>query len=454
MPTQEVIPIIRPIGSTLAILPALTRTAAAQDDRWQVALAALSDAVGERAGGGVVRRSLLAVGMALAMAGTARAQVPASHLGTEGLAPDSAFRRAGPVLRWNVVTRELIGRDLAARQGRPVHATFYDGNNNTRLYALVSGAQYDALRAATRDGEGEMAAVAAAAAVLGAVFPREAAYLARQLAGERKRLGGRGLSSASIRAGEQAGHVAARRWRADAARELRAPPWSGPGPSGSGRWRTDGGPPSLAISLGLRPWFLASRDQFRPPPPPAPGTADFTAALTAVRLATERRSRAETRATWTWARNAATLWNEIAGEVMLRNRLPEPEAARALMYLNMALSDATIACWDAKLTYWLPRPSQVDSTLDLSVPLPNFPAYPSAHATLFAAGAAVLGHLVPAEQATLDSLAREATMSRLWAGVHYPFDNEAGTRLGHQVAEAALAILDAEHGSDPHTVSR
>ena len=114
------------------------------------------------------------------------------------------------------------------------------------------------------------------------------------------------------------------------------------------------------------------------------------------------------------------------------------------MYLNMTLSDATIACWDAKLTYWYPRPSQVDSTIELSVPLPNFPSYPSAHATLFAAGAAVLGHLVPAEQPVLDSLAREATASRVWAGVHYPFDNDAGARLGRRVAAAAGRVVDAE----------
>jgi len=124
--------------------------------------------------------------------------------------------------------------------------------------------------------------------------------------------------------------------------------------------------------------------------------------------------------------------------------LSEPEAARALMYLNMALSDATIACWDAKLTYWSPRPSQLDATLDLSIPLPDFPSYPSAHATLFATGAAVLGHLVPGEQVMLDSLARDATDSRVWAGVHFPFDNEAGTLLGRRVADAAIAVLEAE----------
>jgi PAP2 superfamily. len=35
-------------------------------------------------------------------------------------------------------------------------------------------------------------------------------------------------------------------------------------------------------------------------------------------------------------------------------------------------------------------------------------------------------------------------MSRVWAGVHYPFDNEVGARLGRQVAAAALLVLDAE----------
>jgi hypothetical protein len=396
-----------------------------------------------------VRRALLAAAAALALAGTARAQRPAldAGAGADTLAPDSVFRRAGPVLRWQVIARELIGRALAARAGRPSRPTFYDGNNNTRLYALVSGAQLDALRATTASGESDAASAAAAAAVLRMVFPGERALLDRELAVERARLRDRGTAVASVRAGESAGRHAARRWTADAAAELRVPPWSGRVPAGTGHWRGEGGPPGLAISVELRPWFLASRDQFRPPPPPAPGSPEFAGALATVRTATGHRTRAETRATWAWARNGATLWSEIAGDVILRRHLSEPDAARALMYLNMALSDATIACWDAKLTYWSPRPSEVDSTLDLSIPLPDFPAYPSAHATLFAPGAMVLGHLVPAEQAALDSLAREATASRVWAGVHFPFDNEAGAQLGRQVAEAALQVLDAERGA-------
>ncbi len=386
------------------------------------------------------RPGLVAAALALCLAATARAQQSPA----DTLPLDSVFVHAGPVLRWNVAARALIERAIAARGSRPARPTFYDGNNNSRLYALVAGAQYDALRAATRSGEAEPAAIAAAAAVLAAVFPGDAAWIRQRREADTRPLGARGVRPADLRAGGAAGTAAARRWVAYAAAELRVPPWRGRVPPGPDRWHGDGGSPALAISLGLRPWFLRARDQFRPPPPPAPGTPGYRAGLAAVRMASGTRTRQQTRATWAWGRNAATLWSEIAGRVILERHLSQPEAARTLRYLNMALADATIACWDGKLTYWTARPSELDPTLDLSVPVPNFPSYPSAHATLFAAGAAVVGHLVPDERDRLDSLAEEAINSRVWAGVHFPFDNAAGITLGRRVAEVAIAAADAE----------
>jgi hypothetical protein len=32
----------------------------------------------------------------------------------------------------------------------------------------------------------------------------------------------------------------------------------------------------------------------------------------------------------------------------------------------------------------------------------------------------------------------------VWAGVHFPFDNAAGTQLGRRVADAAKVVIDAE----------
>lgn len=384
---------------------------------------------------------LLAAAPLGAQAGPADRRAPPA----DTLPADSVFAHAGPVLRWNVAARALVERAIAARERTPARPTFYDGNNNTRLYALVAGAQYDALRAPANDTlAAHAAAVTAASRVLAAVFARDSDWIARRRRDELAALSSGGLSAAAARSAEAAGRTAAARWVTEARAELRTPPWNGRVPRGPGRWRGASASPALAISLNLRPRFLRARDEFRPPPPPALGSSTARVQLAAVRNAAALRTRAQTRATWAWARNAATLWSEIAGGVVLRRHLPEVEAARALMYLNMTLSDATIACWDAKLTYWYPRPSQQDSTLELSIAVPDFPSYPSAHATLFAAGAAVLGHLVPAEQATLDSLANEAMSSRVWAGVHYPMDNAAGAELGRRVATLAIAAADAE----------
>jgi hypothetical protein len=378
-----------------------------------------------------------------ALPAAAHAQTPVSST-ADTLPADSAFVHAGPVLRWNVASRALIERAIAARGNRPARPSFYDGNNNSRVYALVAGAQYDALRASQEPREAELAAIVGASMVLRTVFPRDSVWIDRRRAAETAGLRKGGLSPAGVRAGEVAGRRAAVRWVKDAAAELRVRPWSGTVPTGPFRWHGEARSPALAISLGLKPWFLERRDQFRPPPPPERNSPGFRAGLAVVRTATGTRTRDQAVATWRWARNAATLWSEIAGETILRGKLPEADAARALMYLNMTLSDATIACWDAKLTYWYPRPSQMDPRLDLSVPLPDFPSYPSAHATLFAAGAGVLGHLFPGEQQRLDSLAAEATDSRVWAGVHFPFDNSACIQLCRRVAEAANAVIDAE----------
>jgi hypothetical protein len=98
---------------------------------------------------------------------------------TDTLPTDSVFAHAGPVLRWNVAARALVERALAARERTPARPTLYDGNNNTRLYALVAGAQYDALRAPANDTlAAHAAAVTAASRVLAAVFARDSDWIA------------------------------------------------------------------------------------------------------------------------------------------------------------------------------------------------------------------------------------------------------------------------------------
>jgi membrane-associated phospholipid phosphatase len=135
----------------------------------------------------------------------------------------------------------------------------------------------------------------------------------------------------------------------------------------------------------------------------------------------------------------AGYWNEQAARLMVRYHQTEREAAHTLALMNMAGFDAIIATHDAKYTYWSIRPTQADPAIVLSIGLPNFPSYPSNHASLSAAMTDVLGAAFPAEKSRLRGLAGKAALSRLYGGIHYRFDCDVGLELGHKVAAWALA---------------
>jgi hypothetical protein len=69
---------------------------------------------------------------------------------------------------------------------------------------------------------------------------------------------------------------------------------------------------------------------------------------------------------------------------------------------------------------------------------PPFPSYTSGHVTFSAAASEVLASFFPEDAARLHYLAEEAALSRVYAGIHYRFDSEAGLQSGRQLG--ALAI--------------
>jgi hypothetical protein len=107
--------------------------------------------------------------------------------------------------------------------------------------------------------------------------------------------------------------------------------------------------------------------------------------------------------------------------------------------LNMALMDAAIACWDAKYTYFNPRPSQVDPRIKTTTGLPNFPSYISGHSTFSAAASTILGHILPARATAYDAMAKEASISRLYGAIHFRSDCEKGLETGKKVGDYAIA---------------
>jgi len=137
-------------------------------------------------------------------------------------------------------------------------------------------------------------------------------------------------------------------------------------------------------------------------------------------------------------------WNDIALEYVRDARMSEVRAARTFALLNMAMHDAAVGCWEAKFFYYNPRPSQMDPTIRTAIGLPNFPSYTSGHSTFSAAGATVLSYLFPSGAESFGAMRDEAGISRLYGGIHYRSDIEAGKLHGDRIAGYTLAFARAD----------
>ena len=297
----------------------------------------------------------------------------------------------------------------------------------------------------------EHAAVATAAAtVLAYLFPAEPdgtfAELADEAAASRL-LAGRAFRS-DIEAGQALGAAIGERAVARGNADGSDAPWDGSGRlTGAGHWQPT--PPGFfqqpvePMAGTWRPWVLASGDQYRPAPPPPARSPAWQAELAAVQDATGRRTPEQEAAVHFWAGGPGTvtpagLWIEIARDLIVRDALDAPHAARVLALSSVAMADGFICCWDAKYTYWTERPITADPSLDVLIPTPPFPSYTSGHSTVSAAAATVLGYLFPADEAALLASAAEAKSSRLWAGIHFPLDNDMGALGGGMIGRLVV----------------
>jgi membrane-associated phospholipid phosphatase len=144
------------------------------------------------------------------------------------------------------------------------------------------------------------------------------------------------------------------------------------------------------------------------------------------------------------------VWNLRARDLSLKRNLDAAAAARVFSALNAAMLDAFIACWRAKFKWWTERPitvirSRFDPAFTPHVLTPPFPSYVSGHSSASGAAAEVLAAFFPDESAKLRAMAREASMSRLYGGIHFRSDNEQGLELGRGIGARALARQDAVH---------
>lgn len=86
------------------------------------------------------------------------------------------------------------------------------------------------------------------------------------------------------------------------------------------------------------------------------------------------------------------------------------------------------------------RPFPLDPEFKPLFTTPNHPSCPSAHSCMSSGMSGVLEHLFPADAEEIAQLANESTESRLWGGIHYRIDFEAGTAIGENVAATVIEL--------------
>lgn len=354
------------------------------------------------------------------------------------------------MVAWHTQARGLVG----ANNLNPLAAA--------RVYAALAVAQYDAVIQAddskhsdgdlTPDGFGaggrgrvelERGAIAGASSqVLVHFFPAADSAINQHVLADAKWFGNnahprfdRGLD-----VGKQAGARMVARVKADHFTD----PWTGSVPVGPGLWRNNG-PPVTPLLGTMTPYFLTSGKQFRPPPPPAFGSAAYVTYLAEIRTLSDTRTAAQLAQAIFWNFPAGTptppgYWNEVAAGLVESHRLDERAAAHVLALTHGAMMDALIGCFDAKYFYWFIRPPQADPAITLPIGMPNHPSYPSAHSCVSSAATNVLAHFFPGEARQLRDQLTQAGLSRMYAGIHYRFDIQTGEVLGSSVAGWAIGV--------------
>src|ERR1700676_580928 len=425
--------------------------------------------------------ALLCVGLSVLTGGSYGAAPDDEHQDIVG----ASSQRVNPVLEWN---RTLLG---IVRTPKAQPATIHP----TRSFAIMHAAIYDAVNAIDRTHKRYLvrvegvshfasqnaAADAAAHAVLAALYPSFQKPLDAQF---------KELLAAIPDGADKADGIKIGQTVADRILALRSTDGSTNAPipfvfgTAPGDYQLTPPPPPKQPQFThwshVTPFAMERASQFRPGPPPALSTDTYSDLFNEVKsLGTAVNTNATLDQALTgrfWNGAIQNYWNEIAQTVAIADRLTTAQNARLFAQLNVAFADDVIAFYDAKYTYnfWRPvtaiREAATDGNAE-TLADPNWlpevgnttpdPAYPGAHAVISASGACVLisffrrNHfdfrvtsevllVLPRVERSFTSFsaaAEEATLSRIFAGVHFRSDLTSGQRLGREVADFVVDKL-------------
>lgn len=405
------------------------------------------------------------------------------YIGALALLLLPAFGRADAVLDWNVIMQAIVTTQPPFPQARFAAITqlavFEAVNSITHEYQPYLGTI-----SAPTGASPEAAAIAAAHMVLKTYFPANALSLDAARATSLAAIPDGSAKTDGIAVGEAAAAamIAARANDGSSPAAFFLPSSANPG-----EWQLT---PSCTPAGGafyhwknVTPFGISSADQFRIDPPPELEGGRYAQAFNEVQavgsINSTQRPQDRTNVVLFYA--AVTpigIFNPLARQVSVAEGRSLSENAHDLAILNMAISDAAVATFDAKYHYVFWRPetaiheaaldgnsaTEPDATFKPFITTPCFPSYPSAHGVLSNAAAQVFTRLygnvpftitlstpaVPGVSLTytsVDQITADISDARVYGGIHFRTDQDAGalmgSHLGQWVYEHNLRRLNA-----------
>jgi hypothetical protein len=257
---------------------------------------------------------------------------------------------------------------------------------------------------------------------------------------------------------------------------FRAPvTYTPPDPPIPGVWIPTASTPPIGTYLGLmRPFSLASADQFRPSGPPALDSKKWARDYNEVKeigsSTSTTRTDEQMLAARFWAEPPVQQARGSFRKFVLDHDLDVVDASRFMAMISVTYADALIACFDAKYHYPFWRPITAipagdtdgnektvgDPTWSPLLPVtPNHPEYPSAHSCITPAGGRVVARFlgtgeidftVPSLTGLGDrhydkvkDLQYDVGNARIWGGIHYRSAVEDGVAIGKKTVNQVLA---------------
>ncbi|HEY0867831.1 MAG TPA: vanadium-dependent haloperoxidase [Fimbriimonas sp.] len=228
------------------------------------------------------------------------------------------------------------------------------------------------------------------------------------------------------------------------------------GNNADGQWRSAA--PMAAVWLAdVRPFAVASADQFMPPPPPSLTSQRYLRDLEEVRLygrATDsKRSEAQTQAAIFWNLAYQPVFARMVRELSMAHLADISQSSKLLAATSVSAADALITTWHAKKYYNYWRPSthiqMSDSTWTPLLSNPPYQDYPSGANTLTASVARSAAHFFGTNEMAIEIKKSDTDVAvfgkfsdvcaavvdaRVWEGIHFRFADDAARRVGERVA--------------------